>query len=205
MCKETLKIVANMNREEIEKKIALQCAPLITGIKISNLLIVSSKEAESVPYILRRTGIVFFRLAKMEDRITFLVFRREELAHYLQDSDVMHILGCLGYRDLSLRGILMTFAKRYQTYANVGAGFPHEMGLLLGYPVEDVEGFIKHKGQNFLYSGYWKVYKDVPAKKRLFQSFENSQKDVVSLLADGVDIWRIIQLYQKANKPQIAV
>ena len=197
MCKETLKMVESIKREEIEKKLALQCAPLITGIKISNLLIVSAAEAESVPYILRRTGIVFFRLVQMEDRITFLVFRRDELAAYLQDSDVQRILMECGYEDTSLRGILLTFAKRYQTYAKVGAGFPHEMGLLLGYPVEDVEGFITHKGQNFLYSGYWKVYKDVAKKKQLFTNYEAAQKDVISLLAKGHDIWKIIQICRR--------
>ena len=32
--------------------------------------------------------------------------------------------------------------------------FPHEIGLLLGYPVEDVLGFIRHQGKNYLYTGY---------------------------------------------------
>ena len=36
--------------------------------------------------------------------------------------------------------------------------FPHEIGLFLGYPAEDVAGFISHKGHDFCYSGYWKVY-----------------------------------------------
>ena len=35
-------------------------------------------------------------------------------------------------------------------------GFPHEIGLVLGYPPVDVEGFIKKEGRDFLYSGYWK-------------------------------------------------
>ena len=32
--------------------------------------------------------------------------------------------------------------------------FPHEIGLLLGYPVEDVLGFIRYQGKNYLYTGY---------------------------------------------------
>ncbi len=37
---------------------------------------------------------------------------------------------------------------------NQGKQFPHEMGLLLGYPVEDVVGFMENNGKNYLYSGY---------------------------------------------------
>ena len=46
------------------------------------------------------------------------------------------------------------------------------MGLLLGYPVEDVEGFILHKGQNALYSGYWKVYHNLSKTLKLFEYFD---------------------------------
>lgn len=28
--------------------------------------------------------------------------------------------------------------------------FPHEIGLFLGYPVDDVTGFIQNKGRNYL-------------------------------------------------------
>lgn len=43
-------------------------------------------------------------------------------------------------------------------YQTIQEDFPHEMGILLGYPVEDVEGFIINNGKNELYTGYWKVY-----------------------------------------------
>lgn len=197
MCQEVLEIVQGMDIKDVETKLALQCAPLITGIKISNLFIISASEAENIYYILRKTGITFFRLAKMEDKVTFLLFRRNQLAAYLQDSDVQSILLENGYKDLSLHGILHTFAKRYRTYISKGAGFPHEMGLLLGYPVEDVAGFITHKGQNFLYSGYWKVYANVPEKKQLFREYEDAQKNVVILMARGHGIRPIIKEWQR--------
>ncbi len=198
MCQEVLEIVQKMDIKDVETKLALQCAPLITGIKISNLFIVSAAEEESVYYILRKTGIAFFRLAEMEDKVTFLLFRRSQLDAYLKDSDVQNILMENGYKDLSLRGILHTFANRYRTYVNEGTGFPHEMGLLLGYPVEDVMGFIAHNGKNYLYSGYWKVYRDVPEKQRLFKEYENAQKHVVFLLAKGYGIRPIINEWPRS-------
>ena len=46
--------------------------------------------------------------------------------------------------------------------------FPHEIGLFLGYPIEDVVGFIRYAGKGCKLSGLWKVYGDAEAASRLF-------------------------------------
>ena len=188
MCQEVFKIVQSMDLSQVENKIALQCAPVITGIKVSNLLIVSGKDEEAVRIILKKTGIMYYRLLRQEEKTTFLLFRKNQLTYHFQDPQLQHILKANGYQDLSLGGILRTFQCRYETYMNQGEGFPHEMGLLLGYPVEDVLGFIRHKGKNYLYSGYWKVYKEVEAKKAIFDAYETAKEDLILLLAEGKGI-----------------
>ncbi|HBP24462.1 MAG TPA: DUF3793 domain-containing protein, partial [Oribacterium sp.] len=50
--------------------------------------------------------------------------------------------------------------------------FPHEIGILLGYPLEDVEGFICHKKEGCKCVGTWKVYGDVQQAKASFHRFE---------------------------------
>ena len=47
--------------------------------------------------------------------------------------------------------------------------FPHEIGLFLGYPPEDVEGFRRNKGQNYKLCGWWKVYGDAEEAGAFFQ------------------------------------
>ncbi len=205
MCQEVLRMVQKMDLKHIETKLAIQCAPVITGIKLSNLFILLKSDAKSLPWMLRHTGIVFLKLAEVKEKVTFLIFRREELRAYLQEKKVQQILSECGYTDLSFKGILFTFMERYQAYAEDEKQFPHEMGLLLGYPVEDVEGFIVHKGQNFLYSGYWKVYDDVLAKQELFRQYEEAQKDVITLLAKGIEIRSIIKDYNAGYQIKLAV
>ena len=78
------------------------------------------------------------------------------------------------------------------------------MGLLLGYPAEDVKGFVENEGKNFLYSGYWKVYADVEEKRRLFQKFENAKETVIQLLSYGVGIQDILDIYKDENEPKQA-
>lgn len=197
MCNEVFQIVQTMDLSQVETKMALQCAPVITGIKISNLLIVSSHDEEVVRIILKRTGLIHYRLLRQDNKTTFLIFRIHQLAAYLQEPEVQRILKANGYEDLSLGGILRTFQCRYETYMNHGEGFPHEIGLLLGYPIEDVNGFIEQKGKNYLYSGYWKVYRDVEAKKKVFAQYENAKEELILLLANGYDIHSIIRLYRE--------
>lgn len=48
-----------------------------------------------------------------------------------------------GYEQFDLESILLEFGRRYRSYRTENKSFPHELGLLLGYPLDDVEGFIK--------------------------------------------------------------
>lgn len=193
MCQEVFEIVQKMDVTQVETKMALQCAPVITGIKISNLFIVASEDEDAVRTILKKTGIIHYRLLRQEGKSTFLLFRIPELAAYLQDPNVQHILAEHGYSDLSLGGILRMFQYRYETYMNQGEGFPHEMGLLLGYPIEDVRGFIEHRGKNYLYAGYWKVYADVEEKRQLFEAYESAKEALILLVSGGYRMRSIIQ------------
>lgn len=50
--------------------------------------------------------------------------------------------------------------------------FPHEIGLFLGYPVEDVKGFIENKASCAKCVGYWKVYGDEEKAQKLFNQYK---------------------------------
>ena len=204
MCREVFRIVQKMDLSCVENKIALQCAPIIKGIKISNLLIISSEDEYKLRIILKNTGIVYYRLLRKDGKTTFLLFRMPQLMVYLQDSCVQNLLRKYGYSDFSLGGILRTFQKRFETYRNEKDDFPHEIGLLLGYPMEDVIGFIEQEGKNYLYSGYWKVYADVSTKQELFRQYERVQKDVITLLAEGIGLRDIIRDYNVGNQMKLA-
>ena len=53
-----------------------------------------------------------------------------------------------------------------------GAEFPHEIGLFLSYPPEDVQGFIENHAQNFKLSGLWKVYGDEAYARAAFAKYK---------------------------------
>ena len=64
-----------------------------------------------------------------------------------------------------------------------GEEFPHEIGLFLGYPPEDVEGFCRYQGQNYKLCGRWKVYGDREAACRRFQRYDHCRDALCRRLA----------------------
>lgn len=158
MCREVFENARVIGLETLEIQLALQCAPVIAGLKISNLLIIPSSQEEKLYHIFRNSEISFFRLLWADGKSTFLLYHKEMLEAYFMQWEVRTILKEAGYGNLSLDAVLATFRHRFENCRRNRGEFPHEMGILLGYPSEDVSGFIEHKGRDFLYSGYWKVY-----------------------------------------------
>lgn len=50
--------------------------------------------------------------------------------------------------------------------------YPYEIGLFLGYPPEDVHGFIKNKADDCKCVGCWKVYGDAESTKKTFAKYK---------------------------------
>lgn len=48
-----------------------------------------------------------------------------------------------------------------------------QIGLFLGYPPEDVEGFLRNRAQKYKCIGCWKVYGDEKKAKAQFQAFSD--------------------------------
>ena len=102
---------------------------------MSNLLIFLNKDEALVGRILDGTPIDFYCLSWQDKKVIYLLFRSMEFEAYLNEPNVQGLLSHFGYQDISLVNVLQMFQKRYMTYMNTGTDFPHEMGLLLGYPI----------------------------------------------------------------------
>lgn len=75
---------------------------------------------------------------------------------------------------------LELLGRRYRGYWMAGE-FPHELGLFLGYPLADVEGFIHNHGRNYLLCGLWKVYSRVPVAEAAFSAYHQLRSRAVRL------------------------
>lgn len=195
MSQDVLELVQGMDLQDIEMQIAFQCAPLIAGLKLSNLLMIQNTDTGKVKQILRRTGISYYIVAVTDEKTAVLLYNRQQLEDYLAEKKVQQLLLEMGYQELTLSEVLSCFRVRYQGYMEDSREFPHEMGLLLGYPIEDVRGFIQNEGENCLYTGYWKVYENLSEKVVLFRKFENARETLIQMLSSGMGLVEIIQNY----------
>lgn len=179
MSQELFKLLREADAQNIELQLAMQCAPVLADLKVSNLLITQVQYVPNIRQIAHRLGLSCFVLTRVKKRVTLLLYRAEKLLAYLAQEEVSSFLAEMGYDEYDLSEQLRHFRNRYQTYLTSGTDFPHEMGLFLGYPVADVRGFIQNKGEHFLYTGYWKVYENLEEKKDLFQRFEEAREYLV--------------------------
>lgn len=201
MCQEVFEKVKEMDMAHIEIQLALQCAPLFMGLKTSNLLIVDKEKEKQTVQIIKNTNISYCILLSTGERTTFLLYKAHELEQYLWKDGVKGLLKQLGYHEFQLDQLLSVFAGRYEDYMAGGKEFPHEMGLFLGYPLEDVKGFIENNGKNFLYIGYWKVYENITEKISMFQKYEGAKQTILQLIEKGISIPEVIHSYGDRTFP----
>jgi hypothetical protein len=98
-------------------------------------------------------------------------YQREQLEEELEKNKNSKLLKEY-FLALNLDEKIGQLRRRLQAYYLGAAEFPHEIGLFLGYPIWDVEGFIEHKGLAYKICGYWKVYDDVPGALQKFEEYD---------------------------------
>ena len=102
MSTEILEIVQQMDLHNAETQLALQCAPLIAGVKISNLLVVSTGMEDAVKQCLRKSGISFLLLLRTREKARYLLFRKKPLEAYLMRKEIRELLQESGYHNIIL-------------------------------------------------------------------------------------------------------
>lgn len=192
MSSETLELMERMDKVELKNQLALQCAPLLAGIKPSNLLTLRGHSTAEVEAVFRGTDIRVQVLCVTRRQSVLLLYRETELLAYLGQPKVAEAMAAFGYPVPKLECIFERLAVRYQRYMADRKTFPHELGLLLGYPVADVLGFVENDGQNYLYSGYWKVYENVQAAKDTFERYTQAKERMIHMVSAGTEIRAIL-------------
>ena len=84
-----------------------------------------------------------------ENKALIYMYRPDRLQQDLKDETAGRILAQKGYPLDNTSHCVAELARRL----NYGSEFPHEIGLFLGYPSEDVYGFIKEGSGNAKYVG----------------------------------------------------
>lgn len=159
----------------IETIIGYHCAPAIRGIKVANLVAIPRDLDVQLTTALsgynaqfNEKGLFFYELCHCDQRRLLLVFRKRMLEKYLRSAEHLAFLKLYGYLPgESLERWLERLGKRLENQN----GFPHEIGLFLGYPLHDVRSFIRFKGSGYKLCGEWKVYGNPMSAMHSFYCF----------------------------------
>ena len=159
----------------MEELIVRHCAPTLAGLKTGNLFSCQAEDGERLLAGIRQVnrrfasrGIRLIPMKNKKGRALIYMYRPQKLKRDLADESAQRILAAQNY-PVSEEGKCVAYLIHR---LEAGEDFPHEIGLFLGYPPEDVEAFIKYGAAGAKYTGAWKVYGNVEAAKRKFARFK---------------------------------
>ncbi|MCQ2100477.1 MAG: DUF3793 family protein [Fibrobacter sp.] len=171
-----------------------QCAPTLAGVKVGNLFCLEIADGVLLCNILARwnkalnvKGVFARVLAEKNGRYYIYVYRDCELERLSKIGEVQSFLKGFGYAEFDVESLLKFFKVRMAK----SACFPHEVGVFLGYPLDDVRDFIVYGGKNYKRIGCWKVYNDVPNSMHIFEVYKKCQKIMADMFERGVSLERL--------------
>ena len=172
-----------------EELLIRQCAPTLAGIKTGSLFPCAYETKDALLADIRAfnrrfaaRGLCLLPLRCRSRRALLYLYRPSALRRDLQDSLALEILSAAGYRCGSCGRCITDLVRRLRTQAE----FPHEIGLFLSYPPEDVRGFIENRAADCKCAGLWKVYGDRAQAEKTFAKYKKCTKLYCRLWQSGL-------------------
>ena len=169
----------------------------MAGIKTGSLFSCSFASREELTSDLKKynelfapRGLFLIPLKIMGNKAMLYLFRRNELQRDLLQGETSSMLGSFGYTSSNYKSCLSRLVRRLKV--TEGFEFPHEIGLFLSYPPEDVRGFVENHAGGCKLVGYWKVYGDEKAARRIFNEYDMCTSDYRARVRKGVSLDRLI-------------
>lgn len=182
---------------QLDQVLAYHCGPALAGLKPANLVSLSGEEfpdlEEQVKLydgLFQSKGVSFRILCRCGRNSLLLIYRRDLLERQLRDPLAEKLLLRDGY---PAGACLEVMLDRLSHRLGCGRDFPHEIGLFLGYPPEDVEGFQRHRGRNCKLCGYWKVYSDVDRAQAMFRLYDRCRDSLCARVSRGMSLTEVFQ------------
>ena len=192
----------NICIESFERGIVRHCAPTLAGLKPAGLFTYHGCACKGSACANRYTlgdaisacnaklaqnGITVTSLGNTSNGGTLIfVYRPTLLENALHDSRSEHYLKQAGYDLSTLEFAIGGLRERLVNLGN--QGFPHEIGIFLGYPFEDVTGFIEGGIGNATCTGCWCVYSNEEEARRCFCQYSMCTKLCTRMFDNGVSI-----------------
>lgn len=173
------------------------CSPVLAGLKTANLFNYFTQEQnkvkEEIAALNSEINIsdIYIDVLKENDKSMLIyIYRKSLLKKELKSVKIQNFLSEYGYTNYNVDSCLTLLKKRIEK----SPCFPHEIGIFLGYPFEDVMGFIENKGLNFKLCGHWKVYCNEEYAKNCFIKYKKCTDNYTKQFISGKSIAELTAL-----------
>ena len=171
-----------------EEILIRQGAPTLAGIRTGSLFPCPCEDREALLSDIRQLnrrlspkGLCLLPIRFLAGQALLYLYRPAVLRRDLRDARASEMLRQAGYEDESCARCVARLACRFRESGE----FPHEVGLFLSYPPEDVKGFIAHRANDFKCAGLWKVYGDEEKARALFTKYRKCTEIYCALWQNG--------------------
>ena len=174
-----------------EEYVVRQCAPTLAGIKTGSLFPCPYQSRQALMGEIRALnrrlspkGLILLPVRYLDGKALLYLYRPSNLRQDLKDRLAAQVLEQAGYSCSKSEQCVVRLIRRLKENED----FPHEIGLFLSYPPEDVKGFIDNRACNFKCSGLWKVYGDEARAQAMFAQFRKCTEIYCKLWQEGSSI-----------------
>ncbi|MBO4849178.1 MAG: DUF3793 family protein [Clostridia bacterium] len=177
-----------------EALIVRHCSPTLAGLKTANMFNYTYRDKaeltesiRSVNIMLKDKGVRMIPLRISDGRALIYVYRPERLEADLKCPLSGSILASCGYDGGSVSRLIKGLMERL-----VGSEeFPHEIGLFLGYPPEDVRCFMCDRNSGCRCVGCWRAYNNEKEAEKTFARFRKCTDVYCRKLREGYSLTRL--------------
>lgn len=177
-----------------EEMLIRYCSPTLAGMKTASLFNCKFASYEKLKSAIRafnrRLGAKGIRIIPLKigkSSALIYVYRPARLKKDFSDKLCLELLQNSGYVCDCPEKCIARLSSRIKSSED----FPHEIGLFLGYPPEDVRGFIRYGSHRCLCTGCWKVYSDVPSALKTFAKFNKCTQKYAECYALGRNLEKL--------------
>ena len=177
-----------------EEYLITHCSPTLASLKPASLFLYRFSSGEELYESVavwdaqfQKKGIRITILRENAETALIYVYRPDAMGHELSRPEILSFLVSTGYQ----AGTIDQMLEQLRIRLHGSEEFPHEIGLFLSYPPEDVQGFIDHHARDFKLSGLWKVYGDEAYARAAFAKYKKCRDVYVRLWQQGRSVLQL--------------
>lgn len=177
-----------------EEMIVRHCSPTLAGLKTANMFTCRYRDEDELRGDLRRLNASFGKkglraipLRAEAGSALVYIYRPKKLEKDLGSPISNAILSEQGYGEGTASSRLSELIRRLRK----NEGFPHEIGLFLGYPPDDVRCFICDRNRDCKCVGCWRAYNNEKQAEKTFALFKKCTDVYCRLYSQGSSLERL--------------